>query len=612
MTAAKAPVVSSASASPSLPRPASSLQQQQRPAALPTPQQLLLQQQQQQELIPQPQRPPPIDAEAANDALQRAADSAAAAVRATVPRVESYINSNPELKRQLDSVALSGQPGFNKSALRLSPNDVGTLSQALQAANTVKTFLAALPSAAQQASGGGGSLVSPSSSSTAASSTVPEAGVFQTSPSPTGEFKVGSPAASISFNAGTAPLPKGAAATLSQLVAAVQPNLDAATKFVENVLPSPPPPPAAPASTALFAPAAARAAAGLEKFFVDAGASPATVRSEDQLTTASFGRRRLSAVAAVAAAAPAPPALAASAGSAPSSSSKTSIGAQMGQPVAAVAAAAADVAAPAAPTASTLTTTKGETAASLAPAVAAPSTPVAAAPAIPAAAASRVDAANVINLPKLQLPSPRSIFPALPTSLPPATAPTALELDAARPRPPPGSAAADLTDAALGALGGGSNAGAPGRAQAMTSVANALGSALASLSPALAPALGPLPISGPVTFSDGAASGSGRTATAGAAAGGTGARADALAPATGPRLPEVKVPTASAGVITLPAAVLPAPGAVDLKAINPKGDLIWTNMGGSGKGGAAAMASAGGGGSTTSAAAAGGGGASLG
>ena len=66
------------------------------------------------------------------------------------------------------------------------------------------------------------------------------------------------------------------------------------------------------------------------------------------------------------------------------------------------------------------------------------------------------------------------------------------------------------------------------------------------------------------------------------------------APATGPRLPEVKVPTASAGVITLPAAVLPAPGAVDLKSINPKGDLIWTNMGGSGKGGAAAMAGSGG------------------
>ena len=89
--------------------------------------------------------------------------------------------------------------------------------------------------------------------------------------------------------------------------------------------------------------------------------------------------------------------------------------------------------------------------------------------------------------------------------------------------------------------------------------------------------------------------------------------AAANAPATGPRLPEVRVPTASAGVITLPAAVLPAPGAVDLKSINPKGDLIWTNMGGSGKGGAAAMAgSAGSSGSAATTAPAGGGGASLG
>ena len=147
--AAKAPV---AAASASSARPVSALQ---RPAAaaLPTPQQLLLQQQQQlQQDLPIPQRPPPINAEAANSALQRAADSAAAAVRAAVPKVENYGNANPERRKQLDAVALSGQPGFNKSALRLSPNDVGTLSQALQAANTVKTFLAALPSAAQQAS----------------------------------------------------------------------------------------------------------------------------------------------------------------------------------------------------------------------------------------------------------------------------------------------------------------------------------------------------------------------------------------------------------------------------------------------------------------------------
>ena len=85
----------------------------------------------------------------------------------------------------------------------------------------------------------------------------------------------------------------------------------------------------------------------------------------------------------------------------------------------------------------------------------------------------------------------------------------------------------------------------PRRGTTLTALADSVGAAFVALSPSLAPALGPLPVSGKVQFLEPAAS---------------------TTRNTGPSLPEVRVPTARAGTITLPAAALPAPGSGDLKA----------------------------------------------
>ena len=96
---------------------------------------------------------------------------------------------------------------------------------------------------------------------------------------------------------------------------------------------------------------------------------------------------------------------------------------------------------------------------------------------------------------------------------------------------------------------------------------------VAALAPSLAPALGGAPINGAISF-----------AAPPAVAGDP----------TTPSLPAIKIPSA-AGVVSLPALPLPRPDQLSLAALNPKGDLIWTNPGGAGKGGAEGMTSGAGG-----------------
>jgi len=470
-------------------------------------------------------RPPPkLD----DTGVQTAVDAVSAAAGAAVPKAAAFIDAHPEIRAQVDTLTAAGLPGFNKTALKMSPNDVGTLGQAAAAANTVKTFLKSLPSAVT-----GATKATPGTA-------VPAAGVFQTAPSPTGRFTVGSPNAAITFNTGTNPLPAPAAAAVDQIVAAVTPNVEAATRFLEGVLPSPPPPPPAPAATALLAPAAQQAVQRLGSFLEGAAdgvpgvTAKTSVASQDKMSTAAFGRRML-AVAVAAAEPPARPTLAALSG-VPQAAAATTADAAM---AAAGDLAAADAAAAAAAATAAATTATAHPTTALAPAPAPRFT---------------------FELPKLpQPPKPAPLAAAL--ALPPATAPTALELDAARPRPG--------TPGALPAAAQPS----PRRGTTLTALADSVGAAFVALSPSLAPALGPLPVSGKVQFLEPAAS---------------------TTRNTGPSLPEVRVPTARAGTITLPAAALPAPGSVDLKAINPKGDLIWTNPGGGGAGGAASMAAGGG------------------
>ena len=489
-------------------------------------------------------RPPALN----DAALQTAADAAAASASDALPKAAAWVAAHPEVKARVETLAATGVPGFNKTSLKLSPNDVGTLAQAAAAANTVKTFLKALPAATSGLPG----------ASTAA---VPQPGVFQTAPSPTGRFTVGSPSAAITFNTGTSPMPAPAAQAVNQLLTAVTPNVEAAASFLENVIPSPPPPPPPAAGTELFAPVAQAAAAKLSGLLdgvaADAGAPRATKVTSQPMSTAAFGRRRLAAVAA-AARQPSLAALAAVADPAPATATITGVPVSLpagtpGQPgvpqrpvvVAAPPEAGGVVAQPAAvqqPAAATV----------------APQAPTL----VPAAAAEAVEPAHAAPAPAPlrmfelpHLPAPPRPAPLPLGALPPATAPTALELDAARPRPSLPPAAAPN----------------PRRADTLTTLADALGSAFVALSPSIAPALGPLPVNGKVEFKEVAPS-----------------------PGSGPALPEVVVPTARAGTITLPAAALPAPGSLDLAKINPKGDLIWTNPGGGTAGGAASMAAGGG------------------
>ena len=94
---------------------------------------------------------------------------------------------------------------------------------------------------------------------------------------------------------------------------------------------------------------------------------------------------------------------------------------------------------------------------------------------------------------------------------------------------------------------------------------------MAALAPSLAPALGGAPITGAVTFAA--------------------PPSVANAASSTPSLPAIKIPSA-AGVVSLPALPLPRPDQLSLAALgNPKGDLIWTNPGGAGKGGAEGMTS---------------------
>ena len=515
-----------------------------------------------------PRLPPPFLSAAAqqprppalNDgALQTAADAAAATASDALPKAAAWVAAHPEVKTQVETLAATGVPGFNKTSLKLSPNDVGTLSQAAAAANTVKTFLKALPAATSELPG----------ASTAA---VPQPGVFQTAPSPTGRFTVGSPSAAMTFNTGTSPMPAPAAQAINQMLTAVTPNVEAAASFLENVVPSPPPPPPPAAGTELFAPVAQAAAAKLSGLLdgvaADAGAPRVTKVTSQPMSTSAFGRRRFLAVSA-ALRQPSLASLAAVEDPAPTTATPgvpvLLPAGTPGQPampqrpvVVAPAPAAGVVAQPAAVQQPVTTVATAPQAPTLAapqsvPAAAEAVDPTPAAPTLPAPAAPAPAPRRTFELPRL--PAPPRPAPLPLGALPPATAPTALELDAARPRPALPPAAAPN----------------PRRADTLTTLADALGSAFVALSPSVAPALGPLPVNGKVEFKEVAPS-----------------------PGSGPALPEVVVPTARAGTITLPAAALPAPGSLDLAKINPKGDLIWTNPGGGTAGGAASMAAGGG------------------
>jgi len=480
----------------------------------------------------------------------RLADAAGQAAAKALPQLQAAADAAAP-----QGLAGAGSPGFDRSTLRLSPNDVGALTQTLQTVQTVQTFLEKLPAMAANASAAG-----------AAKGAADTAGVYQTAPGPAGQFTVGSPTAAVTFSAGSAPVPQQAADAAATLVRAFTPTLARATSFLQGVLPSPPPPPAAPAGTGGAAAGAAVATRLNALLQGDLNKAAGWDAAPGQGGTAAGAGSPTAAAAAPAAAAPGapwgggrmtsttaalPPLPLGGVGAAATATATTPQVASTKMSTDAFGrrrlAAAASIGSP------------GDLAAREGPgqpraAVEAAPVPVAAPAVVPvtaaAAAAPSPSPANVLELPPLPpLRRPPALPPA--SSLPnPAAAPRLTPRPL--PRPP---------------------AGPPGAASSFAAALNSLSAVgaagVAAFAPSVAPALGGAPIRGAISF-----------AAPPAVAGD---------PAT-PSLPAINIPSA-AGLVSLPALPLPRPDQLSLAALNPKGDLIWTNPGGAGKGGAEGMTS---------------------